>query len=162
MESERAAKRILVRRTSNPACLGEWTGKIVPPTKVFSRESRARTILHRGTACRLARAKTTRPHLAAYWSSSLSADVPSGRAPLLSSRPQSPPNRSGFQATPFSMPSPPLTSRELVDRLDARHDELIARLDELNAQIEAALAEFGRSRVASEAPDDSKKPRRAA
>ena len=44
------------------------------------------------------------------------------------------------------MPSPPLTSRELVDRLDARHDELIARLDELNAQIEAALAEFGRTR----------------
>jgi hypothetical protein len=60
------------------------------------------------------------------------------------------------------MSSPPLTSRELVDRLDARHDELIARLDELNAQIEAALAEFGRSRVASEASSDNKKPRRAA
>jgi hypothetical protein len=44
------------------------------------------------------------------------------------------------------MANPPLTSRELVDRLDMRHDELIARLDELNAQIEAALAEFGRSR----------------
>ena len=44
------------------------------------------------------------------------------------------------------MPNPPLTSRELVDRLDARHEELIARLDELNAQIEAALAEFGRTR----------------
>ena len=42
------------------------------------------------------------------------------------------------------MPNPPLTSRELVDRLDARHEELIARLDELNTQIEAALAEFGR------------------
>jgi hypothetical protein len=60
------------------------------------------------------------------------------------------------------MPSPPLTSRELVDRLDVRHDELIARLDELNAQIEAALAEFGRSRKTSEASTDNKKPRRAA
>lgn len=38
------------------------------------------------------------------------------------------------------MPNPPLSPRELVDRLDARHDELIARLDELNAQIESALA----------------------
>lgn len=44
------------------------------------------------------------------------------------------------------MAKPPLTARELVDRLDARHEELIARLDELNAQIEAALAEFGRPR----------------
>lgn len=42
------------------------------------------------------------------------------------------------------MPAPQLTPREMVDRLDARHEELIARLDELNAQIEAALAEFGR------------------
>jgi hypothetical protein len=40
----------------------------------------------------------------------------------------------------------PCTPRELVDRLDARHDELIAKLDELNAQIEAALAEFARTR----------------
>jgi uncharacterized protein (DUF2336 family) len=40
----------------------------------------------------------------------------------------------------------PLSPRELVERLDARHDELIAKLDELNAQIEAALAEFGRPR----------------
>jgi hypothetical protein len=60
------------------------------------------------------------------------------------------------------MPSPPLTSRELVDRLDARHDELIARLDELNAQIEAALAEFGRSRDPAEPSSNGKKPRRAA
>jgi hypothetical protein len=60
------------------------------------------------------------------------------------------------------MPSPPLTSRELVDRLDARHDELIARLDELNAQIEAALAEFGHSRETSAASGDNKRPRRAA
>lgn len=44
------------------------------------------------------------------------------------------------------MSAPTPTPRELVDRLDARHDELIARLDELNAQIEAALAEFGRPR----------------
>ncbi|HEX3601417.1 MAG TPA: hypothetical protein VHU84_14795 [Lacipirellulaceae bacterium] len=44
------------------------------------------------------------------------------------------------------MPAAPLTPRELVDRLDSRHDELIAKLDELNAQIEAALAEFGRPR----------------
>lgn len=43
------------------------------------------------------------------------------------------------------MPNPPLSPRELIDRLDARHEELIARLDELNAQIEAALAEFGRT-----------------
>ena len=60
------------------------------------------------------------------------------------------------------MPSPPLTSRELVDRLDARHDELIARLDELNAQIEAALAEFGHSRETSGMSSYSKRPRRAA
>ena len=82
--------------------------------------------------------------------------------PLLPSRPQPPPNRSGFNAAAPSMSSPPLTSRELVDRLDTRHDELIARLDELNAQIEAALAEFGRSRESSEALSDNKKPRRAA
>jgi hypothetical protein len=44
------------------------------------------------------------------------------------------------------MAATPLSPRELVDRLDARHEELISRLDELNAQIEAALAEFGRSR----------------
>jgi hypothetical protein len=60
------------------------------------------------------------------------------------------------------MPSPPPTPRELVDRLDARHDELITRLDELNAQIEAALAEFGRSQEMSEASIDSKKTPRAA
>jgi hypothetical protein len=44
------------------------------------------------------------------------------------------------------MATAPLSPRELVDRLDARHEELIAKLDELNAQIEAALAEFGRQR----------------
>jgi len=54
------------------------------------------------------------------------------------------------------MPSTPLTSRELVDRLDARHEELIARLDELNAQIEAALAEFGRKHEATEDESQSR------
>lgn len=44
------------------------------------------------------------------------------------------------------MAKPPCTPREIVDRLDARHDELIAKLDELNAQIEAVLAEFSRTR----------------
>lgn len=39
------------------------------------------------------------------------------------------------------------TPRDLVARLDARHDELIAKLDELNAQIEAALAEFSKARL---------------
>ncbi len=57
----------------------------------------------------------------------------------------------------FNMATPPLTPRELVDRLDSRHDELIAKLDELNAQIEAALAEFGRAREPAE-----EKPARAA
>jgi hypothetical protein len=40
------------------------------------------------------------------------------------------------------------SSREVLERLDTRHDELIARLDELNAQIELALAEFVKSRDA--------------
>jgi cell division protein FtsB len=47
----------------------------------------------------------------------------------------------------MSIPTP--TPREMLDRLDARHDELIEKLDELNAQIEAALAEFARSRGGS-------------
>ena len=55
------------------------------------------------------------------------------------------------------MANAPLTPRELVDRLDSRHDELIAKLDELNAQIEAALAEFGRPGKALERDDDSRK-----
>ena len=45
------------------------------------------------------------------------------------------------------MSSPTPSPRELVERLDSRHDELIKRLDELNAQIEAALAEFGRPKI---------------
>jgi hypothetical protein len=40
------------------------------------------------------------------------------------------------------MPDP----RELLDRLDTRHNELILKLDELNAQIEATLAQFAKSR----------------
>lgn len=48
----------------------------------------------------------------------------------------------------MSTTTPPPTPREVLDRLDARHDELIGKLDELNAQIEAALAEFARSREA--------------
>jgi len=44
------------------------------------------------------------------------------------------------------MPKP----RELLDRLDSRHDELIRKLDELNAQIEATLAQFAKAR--SDAP----------
>lgn len=55
------------------------------------------------------------------------------------------------------MPAPQLTPRELVDRLDARHEELVSRLDELNAQIEAALAEFGRHREAAKAQGTSAK-----
>jgi len=55
------------------------------------------------------------------------------------------------------MPTPPLTPRELVDRLDLRHDELIAKLDELNAQIESALREFGSSRDARAQEDDTRK-----
>lgn len=39
------------------------------------------------------------------------------------------------------------TPRELLDRLDTRHDELIHKLDELNAEIEATLAQFAKSRT---------------
>jgi hypothetical protein len=55
------------------------------------------------------------------------------------------------------MAKPPCTPREIVDRLDARHDELIAKLDELNAQIEAVLAEFGRSREAAPSKEQVRK-----
>lgn len=51
----------------------------------------------------------------------------------------------------------PPTSREVLDRLDARHDELIGKLDELNAQIEAALAEFARSRAQSTGDEAARK-----
>ena len=36
------------------------------------------------------------------------------------------------------------TPRELLDRLETRHDELIRKLDELNAQIEPTLAQFAK------------------
>jgi hypothetical protein len=52
------------------------------------------------------------------------------------------------------MASAPPTARELVDRLDARHEELIQKLDELNARIEATLAEFARSREQREQAED--------
>lgn len=39
------------------------------------------------------------------------------------------------------MASASLTPRELVERLETRHDELLERLDDLNRQIEQALAE---------------------
>ena len=48
------------------------------------------------------------------------------------------------QATP--MPAPTPSPRELVDRLDSRHEELLQKLDELNARIEQTLAEYTRSR----------------
>lgn len=61
------------------------------------------------------------------------------------------------------MPDP----RELLDRLETRHDELIRKLDELNAQIEAALSQFAKSaktqEVSAQASDNgSGSVRRAA
>jgi hypothetical protein len=41
------------------------------------------------------------------------------------------------------------TPRELLDRLETRHDELIEKLDNLNAQIEKALAEIFKNRAAT-------------
>jgi len=55
------------------------------------------------------------------------------------------------------MPAPPPTARELVDRLDSRHEELIQKLDELNARIEVTLAEYTRVRDSREYRDDSRK-----
>jgi hypothetical protein len=55
------------------------------------------------------------------------------------------------------MATPPPTPRELVERLDARHDELIAKLNELNARIEAALAEFGHSRNSATRNDEERR-----
>jgi hypothetical protein len=54
------------------------------------------------------------------------------------------------------MPSPPSEPRELVERLHARHDELIQKLDALNARIEAALAELSRGREAASGDDISR------
>jgi hypothetical protein len=47
--------------------------------------------------------------------------------------------------------SPMPTPRELLDRLETRHDELLRKLDELNLQIENTLVQFGKAR-ASDAP----------
>ncbi len=55
------------------------------------------------------------------------------------------------------MPALPPTPRELVDRLDSRHEELIQKLDELNARIEASLAEYTRSRENRDDGDATKK-----
>src|SRR3982751_2833433 len=91
------------------------------------------------------------------WPPPLSADDSCGgvlRAPRLPASPQNAPAGIGGA---LSMANAPLTPRELVDRLDSRHDELIAKLDELNAQIEAALAEFGRARETKAASSESKR-----
>jgi hypothetical protein len=42
------------------------------------------------------------------------------------------------------------TPRELLDRLDTRHDELIQKLDDLNAQIEKALADIFKARASNQ------------
>jgi hypothetical protein len=55
----------------------------------------------------------------------------------------------------MSVPSP--TARELVDRLDARHEELIEKLDALNARIELTLAEYTRARDSREYQHDARK-----
>lgn len=67
------------------------------------------------------------------------------------------------------MSKSPISARELVDRLDSRHDELIRQLDELNAKIERALADVYRARgIAGQAasadgmPQDAAPSRRAA
>jgi hypothetical protein len=52
--------------------------------------------------------------------------------------------------------SPP-SARELVDRLDSRHEELIQKLDELNARIEQTLAECLRTRAAARGDDEARK-----
>jgi hypothetical protein len=45
------------------------------------------------------------------------------------------------------MSAPLPTPQEMLDRLDVRHDELIAKLDELNGQIEKALADLAVARA---------------
>ena len=40
------------------------------------------------------------------------------------------------------------TPRELLDRLETRHDELLRKLDELNSQIEETLVQFGKPTAA--------------
>ena len=55
------------------------------------------------------------------------------------------------------MSAPMPTARELVDRLDSRHEELIQKLDELNARIEVTLAEYTRARDNRKYRDDARK-----
>jgi hypothetical protein len=54
--------------------------------------------------------------------------------------------------TPRETPTP----REMLDRLETRHDELLRKLDDLNADIEQALAQFGKARAtATDATSES-------
>jgi hypothetical protein len=55
------------------------------------------------------------------------------------------------------MSASPPTARELVERLDSRHEELLQKLDELNARIEQTLAECLRSRAAAREESDARK-----
>ena len=43
---------------------------------------------------------------------------------------------------------------ELLNRLEARHDELLAQLDELDAQIVMALSQFNRGDTANPVGDN--------
>jgi hypothetical protein len=45
------------------------------------------------------------------------------------------------------MPTTLPTPQELLDRLDARHDELLSKLDELNGRIEQALVDLAQARA---------------
>jgi hypothetical protein len=54
------------------------------------------------------------------------------------------------------MVTPTPSPRELVDRLDSRHEELLQKLDELNARIELTLAEYTHSRDNREYRKDSR------
>ena len=51
------------------------------------------------------------------------------------------------KAPHHGMSAPLATPQEMLDRLDARHDELIAKLEELNVQIEKALADMAVARA---------------
>jgi hypothetical protein len=90
-----------------------------------------------------------------YCSVQSTADEAYRRASETCPRPASPNSRLPRPA--LRMAKTPCTPRELVERLDARHDELILKLDELNAQIEAALAEFSRSRDVAPRDDEARK-----
>ena len=97
--------------------------------------------------------------MAVYWPSLAAVDVRWGDVQSTGGRPglHRRPTPSSPTRTAPALAGAPAHGRftahaaQLVDRLDSRHDELIAKLDELNAKIEAALVEFGRSREASQA-----------